>query len=802
DDEVVANRDAWTEVAYSTPNAVGDTARGDRNYPAVKITPKVWTSGSGTVAAAMTDVESSNYIYYSDDEGSDHYLGGLALCEGDVIRLATSPTFHLEDDVDDPEYNSETHLPKKRVYDSKFIMWDFDPYYSNPVTYVVPAQNTTVIAYYGPLDYWIDVIDAPAEAGAVYDNNNIYTTRPTPTPAYSSTDGSAKAGYVTTYNGDVHIYDENGLAWFISVVNGLNGTQARPFYFNKVYLHKKADGTDYDMKDHLWTPVGTTQHRFRGWFKGVSATENDTATLPANERVVIKNIILDEDGLENVGFFAFLDTARIYNIELNSVLARGNQYVGALAARSQNAKILNCAVIDDAEGAYVPAAPPAPAQTYTTTILATHYVSGGMIGRSLNDSIVSSQVKAKYVGDAVYSGGIIGYGEGNKAALVDSRARNDNRMNGLYIGGIAGYLNGSAPVNSLAKTAPAMMVANNYVHMTTDGRSQRVGGIVGYATNAIIENNYVYGSLQGSATEGGVGAVLDEGSQSDHNYYEQSAVVKSAGQRRGNAAMSDNTGFSGSGNQVSLGQSVYGLNNLTRVLNRWVREHGNKYKSWRSDLEGVNDGYPYFGQPDLIPVTDDITFNNCDSVEWNGMVFTLDTVLVSHVIDSTEMIDSTSTLRFIIHHSSLTQYFDSSEVGHPYSGYGFELTAAESELLRSTVEQFGSAVLVLGDTLSNSEGCDSIIQLVLTFTDTKAVVMPTQKHINIYPNPTTDRVTVEATGLRRVELYDNEGRRLQDYTAPDRHDSLTIDVSAYASGFYYLRVHDSEGITIQKLIKK
>ena len=768
---------------------VGDTARGTRNYHAVKITPRVWANPYyGSITAYNSELDSVFFLTGVNEEDSTLITNDFSFCEGDLLRLATSP--HYEDDG---------HGNKEAV--GKFIMWDFDPYYRNPVTYVVPPVNQTITAYYGPLDYWIDAVDEASKAGAVYDNTFTYATRPT--TSYSSTDGSTKAGYVTTYHGDVHIYDENGLAWFISVVNGLNGTQVRPFFFNKVYLHKKADGTDYDMKDHLWTPVGTQQHKFRGWFQGVSATEADTAILPANERVIVKNIIIDEDGLENVGFFAFLDTARIYNIELNSVLARGNQYVGALAARSQNAKILNCAVIDDAEGAYVPAVPPAAAETYTTTILATHYVSGGMIGRSLNDSIVSSQVKAKYVGDAVYSGGIIGYGEGNKAALVDSRARNDNRMNGLYIGGIAGYLNGAAPVNSLAKNAPAMMVANNYVHMTTDGHSQRVGGIVGYATNAVIENNYVYGQLQGSATEGGVGAVLDNGSQSDHNYYEMSAVTKSAGQRRGNAAMSDNTVFSGSGNQVNLGQSVYGVNNLTRVLNRWVREHGNRYKTWRSDLEGVNDGYPYFGQPDMIPVTDDITFNSCDSVEWNGTVFTLDTVLMSHVIDSTEMIDSTVTLRFVIHHSSLTQYSDSLLVGHPYSGYGFELTAAESELLRTSVEQFGSATLVLSDTLSSSNGCDSIIQLVLTFTGTKAIAEPESKsHINIYPNPTTDRVTVEATGLRRVELYDNEGRRLQDYTAPDSNDSLTIDVSAYASGFYYLRVHDREGITIQKLIKK
>ena len=778
DDLVEANRDAWTEVAYSTPNAVGDTARGERKYPAVKITPMVWTSGSGTIAAAMTDVESTNYIYYSDDEGSDHYLGGLALCEGDIIRLATSPTFHMEDDEDHPDYDAVNNPLQKRVYDSKFIMWDFDPYYGNPVTYVVPAQNTTVIAYYGPLDYWIDVIDDPVKAKAGYDSSAYYSTR---------TWGGVPHNYVTTYNGDVHIYNEDGLAWFISVVNGLNGTQARPFYFNNVYLHKKSNGTDYDMKDHLWTPVGTVQHRFRGRFLGVGSGETDTTRLASPDQVVVKNIIVDEPYLENAGFFAWLDSATVASIKLQGALVRGSQYVGTFAARSVDSKLNNCYVESDEDGT-------------TTTILTTHHTSGGMIGRSNHDEISNSTVKAKYVGDAVYSGGVVGYAENNDV-IINTSGYNKSHMEGLYIGGIAGWYEGTAPYNSGAKTQNYARMQNNYIHLETDGRSQRVGGLVGYATNSLIENNYVYGAVVGSATEGGVGAVLDNGSWSDHNYYEQKAVSRTVGQRRGTAVESENTDFNGSGNQVQISEANYGVNNLTRVLNLWVRQHGNEYKTWRSDLENNNDGYPLYGQPDMIPVHDEFTYEGCDSIEWDGLLYTESVVLNSHVIDSLLMIDSTATLTLLVHHSVHEQYSDTADAGQPYSGYGFELSATETSLLRDPSLRHEAVTIILTDTLVTAAGCDSVITLALTLMPANGVVAADPNHLKVYPNPTTSRVTIETEGLTHVELYDNEGRRLRDFTTGNKWD-MTIDVSTLPTGVYYLRIHTTDGVTIQKLIKK
>ena len=62
-------------------------------------------------------------------------------------------------------------------------------------------------------------------------------------------------------------------------------------------------------------------------------------------------------------------------------------------------------------------------------------------------------------------------------------------------------------------------------------------------------------------------------------------------------------------------------------------------------------------------------------------------------------------------------------------------------------------------------------------------------------------VNVEADGLQHVELYDNDGRTLADYTTADGR-SVRFDVFNLSSGIYYLRVHAAGNVTIQKLIKK
>ena len=753
------NNSPW--MADTIGSGWADTARSviaiaSRNFKGVQITPRVWVDrSSGTISATVLG-DNNDFVYqWTADAGGDtiHELTSVNFCPGDTIFLYTEP----------------------RTSSNKFIMWDFDPYYRPMARYIVPAHDDVVTAYYGPNEYWHQHVNSIATADAVYDNNYYYA-------------GNNGHGYVTTHHGDVHIYNENGLAWFISVVNGLNDAQARQFYFNKVYLHQKDGG--YDMKNYLWTPVGTNHQPFRGWFLGVGSGATDTALLATGSQVVIKNIIVNEPQMNYAGFFGNIDTARISGIKLEAALIRGAQYVGTLAANSVDARINNVVVSDSVE------------MSPATTILATNYTSGGIIGNSERDTLTNTSVKAKFIGDAVYSGGMVGYGM--STTVTNSYGYNDSRMNGLYIGGVAGYLEGTvASKGGLFKRKSAAYpstVANNYVRLeSSDGT--RVGGIAGYAKNSVIVNNYFYGDIN-NANGSGVAYTL-KNSGADGNFYQKDAAKRDVGSSSGSTVTNTST-FEGAGNRVILEQHVHGRNNLTRVLNTWVREqnaNGGDFLTWRSDLDDVNSGYPIFGQPDMIPVVDSMIVYGCDSVEWEGSYYADGDSRSFRVVDTVEMVDSTMTIRFAAHFSTHEQYADSALVGEDYNGYGFSLTAAETALLQATVDSFGTATLVLSDTLATEYGCDSVITLTLTFYANVSLPQVTKSHVLVYPNPTTARVTIEATGMKHVELYDNDGRRLADYDAYG-NENITIDIKNYSTGVYYLRVHAADGVTIQKLIKK
>ena len=760
--------DGWTSVDTD------DEAVADRYYRGIKITPYVYTDPSvGTIEARTSPINDSLYQYI--DETHSHALTNLRFCEGDVIKLKTRA---------------------EQESGSKFLMWSFNPYTTNPATYVVPNHDDDVIAYYGPTEYWKDHINTSAKAGAALASGTAYTGRPTVT-GYTSTDGTGKAGYVTTYNDDVHIYDENGLAWFISVVNGLNGTQARPFRFNTVYLHKKANDKDYDMKDYLWSPVGTLQYGFRGRFVCVGKEETSTTPLDENDFVTVRNFILNEPDMENVAVFSFLDGAEVTGLNIRNIFVRGGHFVSALAASSQKSTIQSVGVD------YV--VNPDPSEK-VTSILSTHYAVGTLIGKSKQDQVTEAQVaNIKLVGDAVYVGGAVAQGVAD--VVRDSYIIGYNETNGNISGGIQGEADGE-PAQGLFRRKSSgtnTYIANNYVHMRNVGSSQNMGGIVGHAENTVLENNYVYGSLNGSSQEGGVAASMGDNSRADKNYYAQGDARQGVGQTYGNASVSDIASFRGKGNQVTLEEPVYGVSNLTRVLNKWVRERnaeGGNFKTWRSDLEGVNNGYPFFGVPDIIPVNANETIDACEVAVVDGVTYTRDTVITAHIIDNDEMIDSTLTATIRLHYGTRTDIVDSAEASDGYSGYGFTITPAEVELLNLTLDSAGHASIVLSDTLSTAFGCDSIVTLTLTFTGLgEDPNVETVTKVNVYPNPTTSVLNVVANKMSHVEVYDNEGRRLQDYDANDS-DKLTIDMSAYTTGVYFVRVHTPEGVVIQKVIKQ
>ena len=134
------------------------------------------------------------------------------------------------------------------------------------------------------------------------------------------------------------------------------------------------------------------------------------------------------------------------------------------------------------------------------------------------------------------------------------------------------------------------------------------------------------------------------------------------------------------------------------------------------------------------------------------------------------------------------------------------MSAAESALLRRTLDSTGRATLVLTDTLQTAFGCDSVVTLTLTFRsesneDIDIVDISSVSEVKVYPNPTVNIIHVEAEQMSHVEIYDNEGRVLQNRDTYDA-SSVTLDLSYYPSGIYYVRIHTPNNVTIQKVVKR
>ena len=81
-------------------------------------------------------------------------------------------------------------------------------------------------------------------------------------------------------------------------------------------------------------------------------------------------------------------------------------------------------------------------------------------------------------------------------------------------------------------------------------------------------------------------------------------------------------------------------------------------------------------------------------------------------------------------------------------------------------------------------------------------IQDAQQQVSIYPNPTTSDVTLDLSGLnaRTVELFSMNGQLLN--TVVPTNETMTLSLSQYANGIYFVRIHTDNGITTQKIVKK
>ena len=101
---------------------------------------------------------------------------------------------------------------------------------------------------------------------------------------------------------------------------------------------------------------------------------------------------------------------------------------------------------------------------------------------------------------------------------------------------------------------------------------------------------------------------------------------------------------------------------------------------------------------------------------------------------------------------------------------------------------------------STEQGCDSIVMLILT------IIHGGQEDIenpgdvitvNVYPNPTTGRFTVNADGLLEVTVFDYTGRLVATLS-----DTNRLDLTHLPTGNYLLRIRLQSGFVTCRIAKQ
>jgi hypothetical protein len=73
-------------------------------------------------------------------------------------------------------------------------------------------------------------------------------------------------------------------------------------------------------------------------------------------------------------------------------------------------------------------------------------------------------------------------------------------------------------------------------------------------------------------------------------------------------------------------------------------------------------------------------------------------------------------------------------------------------------------------------------------------------NISVYPNPSSDKITILASQKSEIEILNIQGQIIGKITANENHK--TIDVSGFSNGMYFVKIITVEGIAVKKFIKE
>lgn len=127
---------------------------------------------------------------------------------------------------------------------------------------------------------------------------------------------------------------------------------------------------------------------------------------------------------------------------------------------------------------------------------------------------------------------------------------------------------------------------------------------------------------------------------------------------------------------------------------------------------------------------------------------------------------------------------------------------ALSETACDSYEWHGASYTESGDymwTGQTAAGCDSIVTLHLTLT---VGIDDWAESISISPNPTYGKLRIEngELKLQNIRILDVFGK--QETTIPIDERQAEIDFSSCAAGVYLLKIETENGVAVRKVVKK
>ena len=225
------------------------------------------------------------------------------------------------------------------------------------------------------------------------------------------------------------------------------------------------------------------------------------------------------------------------------------------------------------------------------------------------------------------------------------------------------------------------------------------------------------------------------------------------------------------------------------------------------------------------------TVTACNSYLWHGTVYTVSTNMPTYTTTNAAGCDSVTTLHLTVNHCSTTEVTACDSYtwhGTVYNVSGtfvdgrdtLVLTVNYSNAVTEMVtacdgyEWHGTTYVVSTNNptfvATNAAGCDSVVTLHLTVGDTAAGISGARLPVfdmELYPNPTTALVTVEAEGVRCVTVYNVNGQRvgckMDDVRCKmDETSNIRVDLTGLPAGVYMLKVETDRGSGLAKVIKK